>query len=74
MNQGAQSWCSATSQRDRVGRKVEGRCRMRWGAHAYLWLIHVDVWQKPSQYCNYPPIKINNIFKVYFAFHILRIM
>ena len=21
------------------------------GAHVYLWLIHVDVWQKPSQYC-----------------------
>ena len=19
--------------------------------HAYLWLIHVDVWQTPSQYC-----------------------
>ena len=32
------------------------------GAHVYLWLIHVDVWQKPSQYYNYPPIKINNIF------------
>ena len=23
----------------------------------WLWLIHVDAWQKPSQYCNYPPIK-----------------
>ena len=22
-------------------------------------LIHVDVWQNPSQYCNYPPSKIN---------------
>ena len=21
--------------------------------------IHVDVWQKPSQYCNYPQIKIS---------------
>ena len=21
-------------------------------------LIHVDVWQKPPQYCNYPPTKI----------------
>ena len=19
--------------------------------HVYLWLIHVDVWQKPTQYC-----------------------
>ena len=23
----------------------------------YLWLIHVDVWQKPAQYCNFPLIK-----------------
>ena len=22
-----------------------------WGTHVYLWPIHVDVWQKPSQYC-----------------------
>ena len=29
------------------------------GAHVYLRLILVKVWQKPSQYGNYPPIKIN---------------
>ena len=23
----------------------------------YLWVIHVNVWQKPIQYCNYPSIK-----------------
>ena len=22
-----------------------------WVKHVYLWLIHVDVWQEPSQYC-----------------------
>ena len=22
------------------------------GTHVYLWLIHVDIWQKPPQYCN----------------------
>ena len=22
-----------------------------WGTHVYLWQIHVDVWQKPMQYC-----------------------
>ena len=27
------------------------------GTHIYLWLIHIDEWQKLSQYCNYPPIK-----------------
>ena len=23
----------------------------REGTYVYLWLIHVDVWQKPIQYC-----------------------
>ena len=32
--------------------------------HVYLWPIHVDVWQKPSQYGNYPPIKINTFKKL----------
>ena len=27
-----------------------GRFRIG-GIHVYLWLIHVDIWQKPSQYC-----------------------
>ena len=22
-----------------------------WGIHVYPWLIHVNVWQKPLQYC-----------------------
>ena len=22
-----------------------------WGTHVYPWLIHVNVWQKPLQYC-----------------------
>ena len=26
--------------------------------HVYLWPIHVDICQKPSQYFNYSPIKI----------------
>ena len=36
-----------------------GRGVQDGGAHVYLWPTHVDVWQKPSQYCNYLPIKIN---------------
>ena len=31
------------------------------GSHVCLWPIHVDVWQSPSQYCNYPLIKINEV-------------
>ena len=58
--QGAQSQCSVTTWRDGVGKEVGGRFR-REGTHVCLWLIHSDVKQKPPQYSNYPPIKINNI-------------
>ena len=36
-----------------------GRRFKREGTYVYLWLIHADVWQKPTQYCksNYPSIK-----------------
>ena len=30
------------------GRWEEGS---RWGTHVNPWLIHVNVWQKPLQYC-----------------------
>ena len=33
-----------------------------WGTHVHPWLIHVNVWQKPLQYCkviNLQLIKIN---------------
>ena len=41
-----------------------GRWRVQdGGTRVHPWLIHVDVWQKPSQYCNYPPIKIINFQK-----------
>ena len=33
-----------------MGREMGGRLR-REGTYVYLWLIHVDVWQKPTQYC-----------------------
>jgi len=32
------------------GWEVGGRIR-REGTYVYPWLIHVDVWQKPTQYC-----------------------
>ena len=31
-------------------REVGGKFK-REGTYVYLWLIHVDVWQKPLQYC-----------------------
>ena len=41
---------SGTTQKDRVGREAGEVFRMR-ETHIYLWLIHADVWLKPSQYC-----------------------
>ena len=38
-----------------------------WGTHANPWLIHVNVWQKPLQYCkviSLQLIKINGKKKV----------
>ena len=32
-----------------MGREGEVGFRT-WGTYVHLWLIHVDVWQKPSQY------------------------
>ena len=32
-----------------------------WGTHVYPWLIHVNVWQKPLQYCKV--ISLQLIFK-----------
>ena len=40
-----------------VGRAMGGGFRIE-GTHVYLWPIHADVWQRPSQYCNYPPDEI----------------
>ena len=29
----------------------EGGGGSGWGTHVHPWLIHVNVWQKPLQYC-----------------------
>ena len=41
----ARAWCTGKTQRDRVEREVGG------GIHVTPWLIHVNLWQKPLQYC-----------------------
>ena len=33
------------------------------GTHVYPWLIHVDVWQKPSQYCKVIILQVKEINK-----------
>ena len=42
-----------------MGKKVEGRLE-REGTHVYLWLIHVDVWQKPTQFCKTIILQVRN--------------
>ena len=46
---GSSTKCSVTNQRGGMGWKM-GRVLRREGTCVYLWLIHVDVWQKPTQY------------------------
>ena len=46
---GNSNWGSATAQRSGKGCEVGGRLS-REGTDVYLQLIHVDVWQKPTQY------------------------
>ena len=43
-------WGSVTTQKAGMGRKAGGMFK-REGTNVYLWLIHVDVWQKPTQFC-----------------------
>jgi len=39
-----------TTWRGGVGREM-GRRLKREGMYVYLWLIHVEVWQKPTKFC-----------------------
>ena len=32
-----------------------------WGTHVNPWLIHVNVWQKPLQYCKVISLQLKNI-------------
>ena len=49
MKQSTQSRCTGTTQKDGMEREVEGS--LGWGTHVHPWLIHVNIWQKPPQYC-----------------------
>ena len=46
---GSSNWRSVTTERGGRGWEVGGRSQTE-GTFVYLWLTHVDVWQKPSQY------------------------
>ena len=42
--------CSVTTKKGGKGWEMGVRFK-REGTYVYLWLIHIDVWQKPTQYC-----------------------
>ena len=52
MTQGAQTWSSVPTERGEMGWEVGGTLK-REGTYVliYLWLTHVDIWQKPIQHC-----------------------
>ena len=54
MKEGTQSWCTGTTHWDGGGDGMgrEGGAGVSgWGTHIHPWLIHINVWQKPPQYC-----------------------
>ena len=43
-------WSNNLTNKRKKVEEVGGRFK-REGTYVYLWLIHVDVWQKPTQHC-----------------------
>ena len=41
----------------------EGGRGSGWGTHVHPWLIHVNVWQKPLQYCKVISLQLNELIK-----------
>ena len=37
----------------------DGRGSSGWGTDVHPWLIHVNVWQKPLQYCKVISLQLN---------------
>ena len=58
--EGCSDWLKVTSGGKKVSflvKIIASLCKVAYN----LCLIHIDVRQKPSQYCNYPPIKIKTV-------------
>ena len=59
MRQGAQGWCTGMTQRDGMELGGRGEGGSGWGTHVHPWLSHVNVWQKPLQYCKVISLQLN---------------
>ena len=66
MRQGAQGWCTGMTLRDGMRKKVVGG-GSGWGTLVHPWLIHVNVWQKPLQYCKVISLQLNKLIKKMFT-------
>ena len=42
-----------------MGRRVK-----REGTYIYIWMTHIDVWQKPTQFCKAIILQLKNKFKI----------
>ena len=51
---------SALGQPERWDGDGGGRGAQNGGTHVHLWLIHVDVWQKPPQYYKVISLQLSN--------------
>ena len=59
MRQGPQGCCTGMTLRDGMGGRWEQGSG--WGTHVHPWLIHVNVWQNPLQYCKVISPQLNKI-------------
>ena len=58
MIQGTHTSGSVTTQTGGMGWEVGGRFE-GGRTYVYLWLIHADIWQKPTQYCKTIILQLN---------------
>ena len=58
---GGSTQCSVTTSRDGMGQEMGGGFRKE-GTYVCLWLIHVDVWQKPTHYMKQLSSSLKKIF------------
>ena len=51
-----------------MGWEIAGRFKKE-ETYVYLWLIHVDVWQKPTKFCKTIILQLKNKFKILKKIH-----
>ena len=59
MRQGTQGWYTGMTLRDGMEREVEGASGR--GTRVHPWLIHVNIWQKPPQYCKVISLQLKQV-------------